>query len=51
MDINTPMLKACLKSKVHYLDITGEVMIFERVMRWRSSFVEAGIVAIPGGRL
>ncbi len=48
MDTNKPMLKACLKSKVHYLDITGEAMIFERVMRWRDSFVEAGIVALPG---
>lgn len=48
LDTNKPMLKACLKSGVHYLDITGEAMVFERVMRWRESFVEAGIVALPG---
>ncbi len=48
LDTNKPMLKACLRSEVHYLDITGEAMVFERVMRWRDSFVEAGIVALPG---
>ncbi|MCB9705421.1 MAG: saccharopine dehydrogenase NADP-binding domain-containing protein [Myxococcales bacterium] len=48
LDTNKPMLKACLQSRTHYLDITGEVAVFERVIKWRESFVEAGIVAIPG---
>ncbi|MEZ4380796.1 MAG: saccharopine dehydrogenase NADP-binding domain-containing protein [Nannocystaceae bacterium] len=48
LDTNKPMLKACLKSQTHYLDITGEAMVFERVMRWRDAFVDAGIVALPG---
>jgi short subunit dehydrogenase-like uncharacterized protein len=48
IDTNKPMLKACLKSHTHYLDITGEAMVFERVIRWRDSFVDAGIVALPG---
>lgn len=43
-----PMLLACAKAGVHYLDITGEIDVLEYVhqnsLRWR----EAGIAAIPG---
>ncbi len=43
-----PMLEACLKTKTHYLDITGEVSVFEGVHSKNSAIREAGIVAIPG---
>lgn len=43
-----PMLKSCLKAKAHYLDITGELQIFERVQRKHELISQAGIVAIPG---
>lgn len=43
-----PMLDACVSARVHYLDITGEISVFEYVhgnaARWR----DAGIVAMPG---
>lgn len=43
-----PMVEACLKSRTHYLDITGEIPVFERILKASQDFVDAGIVAIPG---
>ncbi len=43
-----PMIKACLKSKTHYLDITGEVAVFEMVKSYDKQAKEAGIVLCPG---
>ncbi len=43
-----PMLEACLKSKTHYLDITGEVAIFESIFERSAELRAAGIAAIPG---
>ncbi|MCF6319100.1 MAG: saccharopine dehydrogenase NADP-binding domain-containing protein [Proteobacteria bacterium] len=43
-----PMIKACLKSKTHYLDITGEVAIFEMIKSYDKQAKEAGIVLCPG---
>lgn len=43
-----PMVEACIESKVHYLDITGEIPVFERIHQSAERFVQAGIVAIPG---
>ena len=43
-----PMLTACLSSKTHYLDITGEIAVFESIFRRASECRAAGIVAIPG---
>ncbi len=43
-----PLFQACLKNKVHYLDITGEIPVFERVFAKREQVRAAGIVAIPG---
>ena len=42
------MGKACLQSKTHYLDITGEIGVFEAIFRHHESYKTAGIVAIPG---
>jgi short subunit dehydrogenase-like uncharacterized protein len=43
-----PMLEACLQAKAHYLDITGEIPVFENVHGQSERIREAGIVAIPG---
>lgn len=43
-----PMMRACIESKTHYLDITGEIQVFERAASLDESFKKAGICAIPG---
>jgi len=43
-----PMVKACLEAKVHYLDITGEIEVFEGVYRFDGKAKEAGILLMPG---
>ena len=43
-----PMLQACLAAGSHYLDITGEIAVFERAQQLDASAREAGIVLCPG---
>jgi short subunit dehydrogenase-like uncharacterized protein len=43
-----PMMEACITAGAHYLDITGEIPVFERAQRLSSRFKEAGIVGMPG---
>ena len=43
-----PMLDACLSEKAHYLDITGEIPVFEAVHARSDEIARAGIVALPG---
>lgn len=43
-----PMMEACLRKGVHYLDITGEVRIFERAAHWNDKALAAGIMFMPG---
>lgn len=43
-----PMLEACLASGVHYLDITGEIGVFEAMAAAHDRAVKAGISVIPG---
>lgn len=42
------MALACLSAKTHYLDITGEVMVIEQLMRMNEQAKEAGIMLLPG---
>ena len=42
------MVEACLISKVHYLDITGEIEVFELLKTYDAKAKEAGIVILPG---
>lgn len=42
------MLKACIRNKTHYLDITGEIEVFESVKAMDASIKAAGIMAMPG---
>jgi len=43
-----PMAKACLQTHTHYLDITGEITVFERLARLDKQAKEAGIMVLPG---
>ena len=43
-----PMAQACLNTGTHYLDITGEIQIFERHFRLHDKAVEKGIMMMSG---
>jgi short subunit dehydrogenase-like uncharacterized protein len=43
-----PLLEGCIAQKVHYLDITGEIDVFEQCHHEHSRARHAGIVVAPG---
>lgn len=43
-----PMLEACLASGAHYLDITGEIAVFEAMVAADARAKQAGITVLPG---
>ena len=43
-----PMVKACLRNKKHYTDITGEISVFETCASFDKKAVEAGVMVMPG---
>jgi short subunit dehydrogenase-like uncharacterized protein len=43
-----PLLEACLRNKVHYLDITGEIDVFERCHHSHPRAQHEGVVVLPG---
>lgn len=43
-----PMVEACLKAGCHYLDITGEIGVFEALFRRHHRAQEAGVTLLPG---
>jgi short subunit dehydrogenase-like uncharacterized protein len=43
-----PMVEACLASATHYLDITGEIAVFETVLSLGEQAENAGVVLLPG---
>ena len=43
-----PMVSACLATQTHYLDVTGEVEVFEAIARRDEEAKNAGIALIPG---
>lgn len=43
-----PFIEACLKTKAHYLDITGEIRVFEMAHRYDQAAKAAGIMLMPG---
>jgi short subunit dehydrogenase-like uncharacterized protein len=43
-----PMVDACLKTKTHYLDITGEIGVFEDIHGRDAQAKQAGVALIPG---
>jgi short subunit dehydrogenase-like uncharacterized protein len=42
------MVEACLRMKKHYLDITGEISVFEAMARRDEQAKESGIMIMPG---
>lgn len=42
------MVDACLRTKTHYLDITGEIDVFEATAKRDSEACEAGVALLPG---
>ncbi len=44
----SPMLQACLRSGTHYMDITGELAVFEMAAGLGAAAHEAGIMLMPG---
>jgi short subunit dehydrogenase-like uncharacterized protein len=43
-----PMAAACLRHRVHYLDITGEIAVFEALARQNDQAIKKGITLLPG---
>jgi short subunit dehydrogenase-like uncharacterized protein len=43
-----PMIAACLRVRAHYLDITGEISVFEHAHEQGAAALAAGIVICPG---
>lgn len=45
---SAPMVEACLEAGVHYLDITGEIAVFEAVFARAEAARRAGVALLPG---
>ncbi len=45
---SAPMVRACLAARAHYLDITGELEVFERVLAQGPAARDANVVLLPG---
>ena len=43
-----PLVKACLEAGVHYLDITGEIAVFEWIKSQHQQAVQSKICLVPG---
>lgn len=43
-----PMMEACIQTKTHYLDITGEIEVFEMGASYDEKAKAAGIMLMPG---
>jgi short subunit dehydrogenase-like uncharacterized protein len=43
-----PMVDACLRNGVHYLDITGEIAVFEALAARYAEAKAAGVMLLPG---
>ena len=42
------MIQACIQSKVHYIDITGEISIYDYANQQDNEALSAGVVLCPG---
>ena len=42
------MLAACLRTRTHYLDVTGEIDVFEAVSRYDAEARQQGVMLMPG---
>jgi short subunit dehydrogenase-like uncharacterized protein len=48
IETSPPMVAVCLDAGVHYLDVTGEVPVFEAVYELDGRAREAGVILLPG---
>ncbi len=46
--LGPPMTSACLRNGVHYLDITGEIAVFEQCAMSGAKAASLGVVLMPG---
>jgi short subunit dehydrogenase-like uncharacterized protein len=45
---SAPMVEACLRGGAHYLDITGEIAVFESILRRDGDAKARGVTLLPG---
>jgi Saccharopine dehydrogenase NADP binding domain len=45
---SAPMLDACLATQTNYIDITGEIEVFEAIWSREDEIKRAGITVVPG---
>jgi short subunit dehydrogenase-like uncharacterized protein len=45
---SVPMVEACLTTQTHYVDITGEIWVFEKLQSYDEAAKKAGIMLLPG---
>lgn len=45
---SAPMVAACLATRAHYLDITGEIPVFEAILSRGEEARRAGVALLPG---
>lgn len=43
-----PMIEACLQTGTHYLDINGDISVFEQIKSWDARAKEKNIMLLPG---
>lgn len=43
-----PMIEACIRTKTHYIDITGEIQVYELAKKFDTAAREAEIMLMPG---
>jgi short subunit dehydrogenase-like uncharacterized protein len=43
-----PMIEACIATHTHYLDITGEIPVFEMAKQFNEAAIQAKIMLMPG---
>lgn len=43
-----PMVDACLETRTHYLDVTGEIDVFEAIARRNADAKAANVLLLPG---
>ena len=43
-----PMVEACIRNKVHYTDITGEIAVFAQARKYDEQAKQAGVMLLPG---
>lgn len=48
VDTWKPMVEACIRNRCHYLDITGEINVFEGIKARNEELAAADIMAMPG---